>query len=267
MWNMAFTKYTQGSKIAFHWARDLFATHFGSVELQTCLHNEFFKLSHQPKEPIRKVIKRIGDILQQMTKQPFEAQKIAALKHCLNSSLLESVSNVLLSQNTEKYNEAVQIALSVKANLYTHKAPFSTSYSLYPTSGHSAAECKWIKQMKDGTQMPSKANTSQCHNGNNNRSFSSSSSLSGHPLSSNKPSYCKCSAPWHPGHQCKPYQPAVLNTSQAQISLSQQLASASLPPSSPSPSSALFPFGTNQPSTNALDAIIKQEFMEAVCHT
>ncbi|KAL6048891.1 hypothetical protein QOT17_020773 [Balamuthia mandrillaris] len=60
IWNMALAKYTQGSKIAFHWvqnnivipclswhkARDLFTTHLGSTELQTCLHNEFFKLSH-----------------------------------------------------------------------------------------------------------------------------------------------------------------------------------------------------------------------------
>ncbi|KAL6058821.1 hypothetical protein QOT17_014618 [Balamuthia mandrillaris] len=70
MWNMALAKYTQGSKIASHWvqnniilpslswyeARDLFATHFGSVELQTRLHDKFFKLSHRPKEPVRKVI-------------------------------------------------------------------------------------------------------------------------------------------------------------------------------------------------------------------
>ncbi|KAL6047893.1 Chromo domain-containing protein [Balamuthia mandrillaris] len=40
--------------------------------------------------------------------------------------------------------------------------------------------------------------------------------------------------------------------------------SAPLPPSSPSPSLALPPSGTNQPSTNVLDATTKQEFMEAV---
>ncbi|KAL6044288.1 hypothetical protein QOT17_005377 [Balamuthia mandrillaris] len=284
IWNMALAKYTQGSKIASHWvqnnivipclswheARDLFATHFSSTELQTRLHDEFFKLSHRPKELVRKVIERMDNILQQMTEQPSEAQKIAVLKCCLNPCLLESVNNMLLSWNAEKYNQAVQIALSVEANLYTHKAPSSMSCPLHPTSGHSAAECKRIKQMKDGTQTPSKANTGQRHNGNNNGSSSSSSSSSGHPLSSNKHTCCKCSAPWHPGHQCKPRQPAALNASQAQTSTSQQPASASLPPSSlspsPAPSLAPPPSGTNQPSTNALDATAKQEFMEAVHH-
>ncbi|KAL6046892.1 hypothetical protein QOT17_021955 [Balamuthia mandrillaris] len=47
MWNMALAKYTQGSKITSYW------------------------------EPARKVIKRIDNILQQMTEQPSEAQKIA----------------------------------------------------------------------------------------------------------------------------------------------------------------------------------------------
>ncbi|KAL6051015.1 hypothetical protein QOT17_019478 [Balamuthia mandrillaris] len=78
MWNMALTKYTQGSKTASNWvqnnivipylswheARDLFATHFGSKELQIHLLDEFFKLSHRPKELVRKVIKRIDNILQ-----------------------------------------------------------------------------------------------------------------------------------------------------------------------------------------------------------
>ncbi|KAL6058458.1 hypothetical protein QOT17_014853 [Balamuthia mandrillaris] len=230
MWNMALTKYTQGSKTTSNWvqnniviprlswheARDLFTTHFSSTEPQTCLHDDFFKLSHQPKEPVRKIIERIDNILQQMTEQLSEAQKIAMLKRCLNSCLLESVSN--------------------------------------------------IKQIKDGTQTPSKANTGQHHNGNNYRSFSSSSSSSGYPLSSNKHTCCKCSALWHPGHQCKPRQPAVLNSSQVQTSLSQQPASTSSPPSSLSPSPASPPSGTNWQSTNALDITAKQEFMEAVCH-
>ncbi|KAL6058455.1 hypothetical protein QOT17_014850 [Balamuthia mandrillaris] len=64
MWNMALAKYTQGSKTASNWARDLFTTHFSSTELQTCLYDKFFKLSHQPKEPVRKVIKRIDNIIQ-----------------------------------------------------------------------------------------------------------------------------------------------------------------------------------------------------------
>ncbi|KAL6050319.1 hypothetical protein QOT17_019882 [Balamuthia mandrillaris] len=281
LWNMALAKYTQGSKTASSWvqnniviprlpwhqARDVYATHFGSTELQTRLHDDFFKLTHRPKEPVRKVIERIDNILQQMVEQLSAAQKIAVLKRCLNSCLLESVSIVLLSRNAEKYDVAMQIALSVEANLYTHKAPSSTSCPLHPTSGHSAAECKRIKQMRDNTQTPSKASTGQRHNGNNNNgSSSSSSSSSGHPPSSNKHTCRKCSAPWHPGHQCKPHQPAALNSSQAQTSSSQQSASASSPPSSPSPSPATPLPGTNQPSTNALDATAKQEFMEAVRH-
>ncbi|KAL6052040.1 hypothetical protein QOT17_018827 [Balamuthia mandrillaris] len=118
--------------------------------------------------------------------------------------------------------------------------------------------------------MPSKANTGQHHNGNNNGSSSSSSSSSGHPPSSNKHTCRKCSAPWHPGHQHKPRQPAALNTSQVQTSTSQQPASASLLPSSsspsPAPSLAPPPFGTNQPFTNALDTTAKKEFMEALRH-
>ncbi|KAL6066922.1 hypothetical protein QOT17_009283 [Balamuthia mandrillaris] len=200
-----------------------------------------------------------------MVEQPSEAQKIAVLKCCLNPCLLESVSNILLSQNAEKYDVAVQIALSVEANLYAHKAPSSTSCPLHPTSGHSAAECKRIKQMRDSTQTPSKASTSQHHNGNNNGSSSSSSSSSGHPLSSNKHTCRKCSAPWHPGHQCKPRQLAALNSSQAQTSSSQQLAPASSPPSSPFPSPATPPPGTNQQSTNTLDATTKQEQHSACC--
>ncbi|KAL6079928.1 hypothetical protein QOT17_000320 [Balamuthia mandrillaris] len=179
LWNMALAKYTQGSKttsswvqnniviphLPWHQARDIYTTHFSSTELQIHLHDDFFKLTHRPKEPVRKVIKRIDNILQQMVKQPSEAQKIAALKRCLNPCLLESVSNILLSQNAEKYNVAVQIALSIEANLYVHKAPSSTSCPLHPTSGHSVVECKWIKQMRDNTQTPSKASTSQhCEN-------------------------------------------------------------------------------------------------------
>ncbi|KAL6057329.1 hypothetical protein QOT17_015576 [Balamuthia mandrillaris] len=191
-------------------------------------HDDFFKLTHQPKEPVRKVIKRIDNILQQMVEQPSEAQKIAALKHCLNPCLLESVSN----------------------------APSSISCPLHPTSRHSAAECKRIKLIRDSTQKPSKASTGQHHNGNNNNgSSSSSSSSSGHSV-------------LQQAHllQCKPRQPAALNSSQVQTSSSQQPASASSPPSSPSPSPASPPPGINQPSTNALDATAKQEFMEAVCH-
>ncbi|KAL6052129.1 hypothetical protein QOT17_018786 [Balamuthia mandrillaris] len=111
-----------------------------------------------------------------------------------------------------------------------YKSPSSTSCPLCPTSGYSVAECKQVKQMKDGTQTPSKANTSQHHNGNNYRSSSSSSSSSGHPPSSNKHTCHKCSAPWHPSHQCKPCQPTVLNSSQAHTSLSQQPALAPLLP-------------------------------------
>ncbi|KAL6052041.1 hypothetical protein QOT17_018828 [Balamuthia mandrillaris] len=55
--------------LSWHEARDLFTTHFGGTELQTRLHNKFFKLSHRPKELVRKVIKRIDNILQQMTEQ------------------------------------------------------------------------------------------------------------------------------------------------------------------------------------------------------
>ncbi|KAL6051016.1 hypothetical protein QOT17_019479 [Balamuthia mandrillaris] len=169
-----------------------------------------------------------------------------------------------LPPGIKKYDQAVQTALSVEANLYAHKTSSSTSCPLHPTSGYSAVGCKWIKQMNDGTQMPSKANTSQRHNGNNYRSSSSSSLSSGHPPSNNKHTCRKCSAPWHPGHQCKPCQPAALNSSQVQTSLSQQPALVPSPPSSPSPSLALPPFGTNQPSTNALDTTTKQEFMEAL---
>ncbi|KAL6062304.1 hypothetical protein QOT17_012248 [Balamuthia mandrillaris] len=60
-------------------------------------------------------------------------------------------------------------------------------------------------------------------------------------------------APWHPSHQCKPHQPAALNASQALTLPSQQLASASLPPSSSSPLPAPPPSGTNQPSTMVLN--------------
>ncbi|KAL6058456.1 hypothetical protein QOT17_014851 [Balamuthia mandrillaris] len=194
-----------------------------------------------------------------MTEQLSEAQKIAVLKCCLNPCLLESISNVLLLWNAKKYDQAVQIALSIEANLYAHKTPSSTSCPLHPTSGHSTAECKWIKQMKDGTQMPSKANTGQHHNGNNYGSSSSSSSSSGHPPSNNKHTCCKCSASWHPGHQCKPHQPAALNSSQVQTSSSQQPALASSSPSSLSPSPASPPSGTNWQSTNAVDATTKQE--------
>ncbi|KAL6062450.1 Chromo domain-containing protein [Balamuthia mandrillaris] len=243
MWNMALANYTQ--------------------ELQTYLHDEFFKLSHRPKEPVREVIKRIDNILQQMTEQPSEAQKIAVLKCCLNPCLLESVSNALLLRNAEKYDQAVQIALSIEANLYAHKTPSSISCPLHPTSRHSAAECKQIKQMKDSTQTPSKANTDQRQNGNNYGSSSSSFSSSGHPPSNNKYTCRKCSSPWQPGHQCKPRQPAALNSSQVQTSSSQQPASTPSSPSSPSPSPASPPSGTNQPSINALDVTTKQEFMKA----
>ncbi|KAL6062761.1 hypothetical protein QOT17_012037 [Balamuthia mandrillaris] len=246
-------------------ARDVYATHFGSAELQTRLHDEFFKLTHRPREPVRKVIERIDNILQQMTEQPSEAQKIAALKRCLNPCLLESVSNVLLSWNAVTYSEAVQIALSIKANLNMHKTPSSSSYPHHPTSsGHSAADSNQNKQVKDRTPTPSKAYTGQRHNGNNNGSSSSSSSSSGQPPLGSKNTCRKCSAPWHPGHQCKPRQPAALNSSQAQTSSSQQPASAPSPPSSPFPSQASPPSGTNQPSTNALDATVKQVFWDAV---
>ncbi|KAL6052130.1 hypothetical protein QOT17_018787 [Balamuthia mandrillaris] len=83
MWNMAFVKYSQGSKTASHWlqnnivilhlswheARDVYTTHLSSIELQIYLHNEFFKLNYQPKEPVRKVIKRIDNVLQLMMEQ------------------------------------------------------------------------------------------------------------------------------------------------------------------------------------------------------
>ncbi|KAL6052123.1 hypothetical protein QOT17_018780 [Balamuthia mandrillaris] len=240
MWNMALAKYTQGSKTTSNWvqnnivipclswheARDLFTTHFSSTELQTHLHDEFFKLNYRPKEPVRKVVKRIVNILQQMTEQPSEAQKIAALKCCLNPCLLELVSNVLPLQNTEKNDQATSS---------------STSCSLRPTSRYSAAECKQIKQMKDSTQMPSKANTSQHHNGNNYKSSSSSSSSSLHPPS-NK-------------HTCSKHR---------HLHLSNRLRHHHYP------HHHLLHWlrlpRTNQPSTNALDASAKQEFMEAVCH-
>ncbi|KAL6050317.1 hypothetical protein QOT17_019880 [Balamuthia mandrillaris] len=155
---------------------------------------------------------------------------------------------MLLLWNTEKYDQAVQIALSIEANLYAYKTPSSTSCPLHPIARHSAAECKQIKQMKDGTQTSSKANTSQCHNGNNYGSSLSSSSLSGHPLSSNKHTCHKCSVPWH-----------------LDIFIS-ATGFGTITTFSPFPSPALLPFGTNQPSTNALDASAKQEFMEAVYH-
>ncbi|KAL6058406.1 hypothetical protein QOT17_014895 [Balamuthia mandrillaris] len=111
-----------------------------------------------------------------MTEQPSEAQKIGVLKRCLNPCLLESVSNVLLSQNAEKYDQAVQIALSIKLIFMHTRLPLvpAVLYTQHPD----------IQQlnMKDGTQTPSKANTGQHHNGNNYGSSSSSSSSSGHPV-------------------------------------------------------------------------------------
>ncbi|KAL6048892.1 hypothetical protein QOT17_020774 [Balamuthia mandrillaris] len=156
-----------------------------------------------------------------MTEQPSKAQKIATLKHCLNPCLLESVSNMLLLWNTEKYDQAVQIALT----------PFSMSCLLHPTSRHSAAECPphLLPHHQDILHPPI-----------------------------NTPAISA---------QCPGILPAALNASQVQTSSSQQPASASLLPSSPSPSSALPPFGINQPFTNAPDATTKQEFMEAVRHT
>ncbi|KAL6067777.1 hypothetical protein QOT17_008677 [Balamuthia mandrillaris] len=61
LWNMALAKYTQGSKTASSWvqnniviprlpwhqARDVYATHFGSAELQTPLHDELTPSSLQ----------------------------------------------------------------------------------------------------------------------------------------------------------------------------------------------------------------------------
>ncbi|KAL6048902.1 hypothetical protein QOT17_020784 [Balamuthia mandrillaris] len=82
--------------LLWHQARDVYITHFNNAELQTYFHEDFFKLTHCPKEPVRKVIKRIENILQQIIKQPSEAQKIAMLKFCCNHCLLESISNILL---------------------------------------------------------------------------------------------------------------------------------------------------------------------------
>ncbi|KAL6066923.1 hypothetical protein QOT17_009284 [Balamuthia mandrillaris] len=60
LWNMALAKHTQGSKTASSWvqnniviprlpwhqARDIYATHFSSTELETHLHDDFFKLTY-----------------------------------------------------------------------------------------------------------------------------------------------------------------------------------------------------------------------------
>ncbi|KAL6058407.1 hypothetical protein QOT17_014896 [Balamuthia mandrillaris] len=94
--------------------------------------------STRPKEPVRKVIERIDNILQQMTEQPSEAQTIAALKCYLNPCLLELVSNVLLLQNAEKYDQAVQIALSVELIFMHTRLPLvpAVLYTQHPDILH-----------------------------------------------------------------------------------------------------------------------------------
>ncbi|KAL6049958.1 hypothetical protein QOT17_020118 [Balamuthia mandrillaris] len=111
--------------------------------------------------------------------------------------------------------------------------------------------------MKDGTQMHSKANISQCHNGNNHGSSSSSyhqdilhPTINTLAISAQRPGILVISI-------------NLASLHQAQTSLFQQSA---LIPSSPFPSPALSLSGTNQPFTNTLDASAKQEFMEAVHH-
>ncbi|KAL6061833.1 hypothetical protein QOT17_012555 [Balamuthia mandrillaris] len=80
------------SCLSWQQARDLFTTHFSSTELQTHLHDEFFKLSHRPKELVRKVIKRIDNILQQITEQLSES----AMKGINNFYKVGDVGSLML---------------------------------------------------------------------------------------------------------------------------------------------------------------------------